>query len=507
MYLDSWVSAILCRDIGTRVLFYAQLSVCGGILSTQAKRALKERSVSSIENAYHSSLFDNDFLVISGEAFVVSGAILLLIYGVVYSNYQYSLSRDQESLWGALFGQTRSTDSSLDQSTDIEYSLVDTKQDPRDRQGGKDLEQSKWYQDKEQNLEYRGNPILVNNCGFHTLLILLFAVFLLKDNPLYGEAFYNSLVIDEFTRFIEICVCVAAWFSLVISLQYGERINSFEVLVLILCASASMLFLASASDLICVYLAVELQSLCFYVLAGLKRNSEFSTEAGLKYFLLGAFSSGILLFGSSLLYCLTGTTSFFEYAHLFSDTGIYEVNPSVSGNAETQIFKSELPLRGCELGFTFLLVGLLFKCSAAPFHMWAPDVYEGAPTSITAFFSIVPKLSVFAVLIRLIHTGFSELVEMTSCSSLLIFSCIASLLVGTFSAISQNKIKRLLAYSSIGHVGYMLIGCTAHSGEGLVALLVYLLIYIAMTITIFAVVLSPLAREPYSQLSVLTTQS
>ena len=138
--------------------------------------------------------------------------------------------------------------------------------------------------------------------------------------------------------------------------------------------------------------------------------------------------------------------------------------------------------------------------------MWAPDVYEGAPTSITAFFSIVPKLSVFAVLIRMIYTGFYELVESTSCSSLLVFSCIASLLVGTFSAISQNKIKRLLAYSSIGHVGYMLIGCTAHSGEGLVALIVYLLIYIVMTVTMFAVVLSPLAREPFSQVSILSRQ-
>lgn len=431
--------------------------------------------MSSIENAYHSSLFDNDFLVISGETFLVSGAILLLVYGVVYSNYQYSSPLQDRALSVQNQG--------LHEGRQV---------DPRPTTVATSL----------QNTQYRGHPILVNNCGWHTLLILFFAVLLLKDNPLLGEAFYNSLVIDEFTRFLEICVCTAAFFSLLISLQYGERINSFEVLVLILCASASMLFLASASDLICVYLAIELQSLCFYVLAGLKRNSEFSTEAGLKYFLLGAFSSGILLFGCSLLYCFTGSTSFFEYAHLFSDTGFDQVTSSLTNSEDSNFSNDSLPLRGCQLGFTFLLVGLLFKCSAAPFHMWAPDVYEGAPTSITAFFSIVPKLSVFAVLIRMIYTGFYELVEMTSCSSLLVFSCIASLLVGTFSAISQNKIKRLLAYSSIGHVGYMLIGLCTHSGEGLVALLVYLLIYIAMTITMFAVVLSPLAREPYSQVSV-----
>lgn len=478
---------------------------------------------------YHSSLFDNDLLAISGEAFLVSGAILLLMYGVVYSNYQYPSSvtspfKPQLSL-SASFSRTDHQRAKLNQSqiktSSHKAGFSSTDQASQKRSFCKHTKQSfanvvdqrsNWSSNRIQDTQYRGHPILVQNCGWHTLLILFFAVLLLKDNPLFGQAFYNSLIIDEFTRFIEVCVCVAALFSLLISLQYGERINSFEVLVLILCASASMLFLASASDLICVYLAIELQSLCFYVLAGLKRNSEFSTEAGLKYFLLGAFSSGILLFGCSLLYCFTGSTSFFEYAHLLSDTGIGYTGSSLSetGASVSSIIIGDshtggaytLPLRGCQLGFTFLLVGLLFKCSAAPFHMWAPDVYEGAPTSITAFFSIVPKLSVFAVLIRLIYTGFYELVEMTSCSSLLVFSCVASLLVGTFSAISQNKIKRLLAYSSIGHVGYMLIGLCTHSGEGLVALLVYLLIYIAMTITMFAVVLSPLAREPYSQVSV-----
>ena len=484
--------------------------------------------MNSIQNAYHSSLFDNDFLVISGEAFLVSGAILLLMYGVVYSNYQYPSSFPSPLLpqhlssTGVQNAVMRSRDYSLNENVSTDEKLVrtgDNKEASLDR-GNEQIAGSKYVYSPQnsvlespaeevQSARYRGHPILVHNCGWHTLLILFFAILLLKDNPLLGEAFYNSLIIDEFTRFLEICVCVAASLSLLISLQYGERINSFEVLVLILCASASMLFLASASDLICVYLAIELQSLCFYVLAGLKRNSEFSTEAGLKYFLLGAFSSGILLFGCSLLYCFTGSTSFFEYGHLFSDTGITStgMGGTLVGKGTNDLLNDSLPLRGCQLGFTFLLVGLLFKCSAAPFHMWAPDVYEGAPTSITAFFSIVPKLAVFAVLIRMVYTGFYELVEMTSCSSLIVFSCIASLLVGTFSAISQNKIKRLLAYSSIGHVGYMLIGLSTHSGEGLVALLVYLLIYIAMTITMFAVVLSPLAREPYSQMSARSTHN
>ena len=342
--------------------------------------------MSLIENTYHSSLFDNDFLAISGEAFVVSGAILLLVYGVVYSNYQYPSSTGSP-VWPQLSGVALSKHAhsvnkesqGLPKPDDqkraqpfAKQSFVTAAQDHTEN-----LEQPAWSSDQKQNAQYRGHPILVNNCGWHTLLILFFAVLILKDNPLLGEAFYNSLVIDDFTRFIEICVCISALFSILISLQYGERINSFEVLVLILCASASMLFLASASDLICVYLAVELQSLCFYVLAGLKRNSEFSTEAGLKYFLLGAFSSGILLFGCSLLYCFTGTTSFFEYAHLFSDTGIDHTTTSGINQDTSDFWRDSLPLRGCQLGFTFLLVGLLFKCSAAPFHMWAPDVYEG----------------------------------------------------------------------------------------------------------------------------------
>lgn len=533
---------------------------------------------------YYSSLFDNDFCGIFGETYIVTGSILLLLYGVVYSKSQSknvpkrelsefgfdfsclptsqkftlcSYADEQRYAHASFHSSPLSNDKKDETNTRSSFfspfsllqegasnasqkagltqilqkinaysaSLSNAKkknknvgaqtslrsrdmswerkaqlcevQDSQEKENTHNLyapEDEEVEEIPQSTQESTNIPIILTNCGAHTLLILFFAALLLKDNPIDGDLFYNCLIIDFFTRFIQISVCVGAFLSVLISLQYTERINTFEVLVLILLASASMAFLASASDLISVYLAIELQSLCFYVLAGLKRNSEFSTEAGLKYFLLGAFSSGILLFGCSLLYCFTGITGFSEYSHLFA-------GDSIESLQESTIINNFLPLRALQLGFAFVLIAVLFKCSAAPFHMWAPDVYEGAPTSITAFFSIVPKLSVFALLVRLVYTAFHQLIEETPLQTLLIFSCIASLLVGTFSAIAQNKIKRLLAYSSIGHVGYILMACTIHSQESLVALMVYLLIYVVMTVAIFGVVLSPLVREPYSQQS------
>lgn len=545
-----------------------------------------------------SYLFHNDFMAICGESFVISSSICILIYGVISNRpemlltqgiakalllqkqpfterHNYTKKNEVEKIRSSsahlksevfevtspAYGSPRNLGFRpsflryLQNTVDIkdkgfayaQASLVH--QSTFSNTKFESLDRLKTNFLKGQQVNFESAPILVRNCGVHALLILFFAVFLLINNPLYGEVFYNSLVIDYFTRFMQISICLASLFSVCISLQYLQKINTYELVVLILLAVASMLLLTSASDLICVYAAIEFQSLCFYVLAGLKRNSESSTEAGLKYLLLGAFSSGILLFGCSLLYTFTGTSSFFEYAHLLSNSEYnnneYSTLLGTSQFMEKQSLSdpSVLPLRACQLGFTFLLVGLLFKCAAAPFHMWVPDVYEGAPTAITAFFSIVPKLSLFAVLIRLLSLGTFEgcitlksqtfdphsssengykslaFFDQTSYNSLiesdtkelllygggpysvLLFSCIASLLIGTFSAISQNKIKRLLAYSSIGHVGFLLIGCTLHSGEGLVAVLVYLLIYIAMTIPMFAYMLSPLARERYVQLS------
>ena len=215
-----------------------------------------------------------------------------------------------------------------------------------------------------------------------------------------------------------------------------ESLNAFESIVLILLSTCSMLFMISAYDLIAMYLAIELQSLCFYVIAASKRDSEFSTEAGLKYFILGAFSSGILLFGCSMIYGFTGVTNFEELAKIF--TG-YEI--TLFGAQSSGIF----------MGILFIAVGFLFKITAVPFHMWAPDVYEGSPTLVTAFFSIAPKISILANMVRVFIYSFYD----PTWQQLFFFCSIASMILGALAAMAQNKVKRLLAYSSIGHVGYL----------------------------------------------------
>ena len=261
----------------------------------------------------------------------------------------------------------------------------------------------------------------------------------------------------------------------------------------------------SSYDFISFYLTIEFQSLCFYVLAASKRNSEFSTEAGLKYFILGAFSSGILLFGFSIIYGFTGMTNFGELSLLFTGLGDNLMNQSVMTGEQVSTLSigSALPFDGVEmsnehantissngilLGILFVAVGFLFKLTAAPFHMWAPDVYEGSPTAITAFFSITPKIAIIAVFIRLFLYSFYDLIF--PFQKILLFCSGASMIVGALAALSQHKIKRLLAYSSIGHIGYILLGFACATGEGIEALTIYLIIYVVMTINIFAIILS-----------------
>lgn len=327
-------------------------------------------------------------------------------------------------------------------------------------------------------------PLLVDNLSWLALLSLFFTLILTK-NLVFSNAFlfYNTLILDQSTSFFKLVVCIGAVFSILISLDYikKEGLNGFEYTILILLSTSSMFFLVSSADLISLYLGIEFQSLCFYVLAASKRDSEFSTEAGLKYFLLGAFSSGLLLFGFSLIYGFTGITSLSELSSLFT-CGAEEISTGISS------------LRGCELGMVFILVGFLFKSTAVPFHMWAPDVYEGAPLSVTAFFSIAPKVSILAVFVRLFLESFYDF--MVDWQKLLIFSSIGSMTLAAFAAMSQNKIKRLLAYSSIGHVGYILVGLCCGTVEGLQALLIYLVIYVMITINIFGIVLLPLRRDP-----------
>ena len=335
-----------------------------------------------------------------------------------------------------------------------------------------------------------GQPILVTQCSWLAIYsLILYGVLLHNNNFTCGYIFYNCLVLDALTLFLKKLLCFGAIITLALSIEYHrqEQHNQFELIVLLMLSSCSMLFMIQSADLIAIYLAIELQSLCFYVMAALKSNSPFSSEAGCKYFLLGAFSSGILLFGCSLVYGFTGVTELMDLCKICS-CGL----PKLSSAGEEILLTNQLQLRGCELGMIFILVAFLFKCTAVPFHVWAPDVYEGAPTTVTAFFSIAPKIALLGLMIRLF--GSSDFAFSLGWQKILIFSSLLSMILGSFAAMSQNKIKRVLAFSSIGHVGYMLLPLSLDSLLGVQALCTYVVTYVFMTASLFSTFLLHMGR-------------
>src|ERR1700760_881168 len=279
--------------------------------------------------------------------------------------------------------------------------------------------------------------------------------------------FGGSFIVDDFARFLKVLALIGSAATLILSAEFladpSRRI--FEYSILVLLSTLGMMVLISAGDLIMLYLGLELMSLALYVVAASNRDNAKSTEAGLKYFVLGALSSGMLLYGASLIYGFTGTVSF---------AGIAAA--AKAGNI------------GLIFGIVFLLAGLCFKVSAVPFHMWTPDVYEGAPTPVTAFFASAPKVAAMAVFVRATITAFPGIV--TEWQQIIVFVSIGSRALGAFAAIGQKNIKRLMAYSSIGHMGYALVGLAAGTVEGAQGVLIYLAIYVAMTLGSFAVILS-----------------
>lgn len=338
-----------------------------------------------------------------------------------------------------------------------------------------------------------GYPILFRNVSWLGVQILSFALVLNVFNPVKGIiAFNNLLIFDNFSIFVKSIILISTIVTLILSLDYSkfENLNCFEYVILILLAVSGMMLIVSSYDLIALYLSIELQSFCLYVVASLKRESEFSIEAGLKYFVLGAFSSGLLLFGCSLIYGFTGTTNYQQLFQIFST--IEKINNIETSNAII-------------LGILCVLIGMLFKLSAAPFHLWAPDVYEGAPTSITAFFAIVPKIAILSLMIRLFSYVFYGV--LLPWQEILILCSILSMIIGTLGAVWQKKIKRLLAYSGIGHVGYMLIGISTGSIEGVYSTFFYSVIYIIMTIATFTILLSIRRRGSLSKLKYLNDLS
>ena len=307
-----------------------------------------------------------------------------------------------------------------------------------------------------------------------TSLIILAAlvIVLVMDNKTQ-TTFGGLFIIDTFSTFMKSIVLIGAAMTLIVGMGYVKRegMNRFEFPILILFATTGMLLMISANDLIALYVGLEMQSLSLYIVATFKRESVRSTESGLKYFVLGALSSGLLLYGASLVYGFSGATSF-----------------EAIGNSVSNIMLSGDLSIGLLIGLVFIAAALAFKVSAVPFHMWTPDVYEGAPTPVTAFFSAAPKIAAMAVLIRIFMDPFYDAFEQWQ--QIIIFISIASMVLGAFAAILQKNIKRLLAYSSIGHVGYALVGLAAGSEDGIRGVLVYLAIYMVMTIGAFGCVLA-----------------
>src|SRR6202158_6357447 len=280
--------------------------------------------------------------------------------------------------------------------------------------------------------------------------------------------FGGSFVVDDYARFLKLLTLAGSGGALMLSLNYlkVEKQQKFEYGVLFLLATLGMMMLISAADLIALYLGLDLMSLPLYVVAASNRDDVRSTEAGLKYFVLGALSSGMLLYGASLIYGFTGTVSF---AGIAKATG--------QGASIGLIF-----------GLVFLFVGFCFKISAVPFHMWTPDVYEGAPTPVTAFFAAAPKVAGLALFGRATVVAFPGIIH--EWQQIVVFVSIASMVLGAFAAIGQKNIKRLMGYSSIRHMGFALVGLAAGTPEGVQGVLIYMTIYVAMTLGTFAVILS-----------------
>jgi NADH-quinone oxidoreductase subunit N len=303
--------------------------------------------------------------------------------------------------------------------------------------------------------------------GAAVVLLALAGVILAILPPGKLVTFGGSFIVDEFARFLKILALFGSAAAIVMSIDYARREGQerFEYSVLILLSTLGMLMLISAADLIALYVGLELMSLPLYVVAAGHRSSLRATEAGLKYFVLGALSSGMLLYGASLVYGFTGTVSFAGIANAAGQGGI-----------------------GLIFGIVFLFAGFCFKVSAVPFHMWTPDVYEGAPTPVTAFFAAAPKVAGMAMFVRTTVMAFPGITS--EWQQIVVFVSLASMALGSFAAIGQRNFKRLMAYSSIGHMGFALIGLAAGTSEGVQGVLVYIAIYVTMTLGVFAVILS-----------------
>ena len=300
-----------------------------------------------------------------------------------------------------------------------------------------------------------------------TLGIFITALLVLGQPQATVSAFNNLFIVNGFIIFMKLLVLIGTTVSLILSFHYIERKQKdrFEFPILMLFATLGMMMMISANHLLSLYIGLEIQSLSLYVLAAFHRDSRRASEAGLKYFVLGALSSGLLLYGTSLVYGYTGTADFQGIAAALDET------VSI----------------GAIIGMVFMVAGIGFKLSLAPFHMWTPDVYEGATSEVTAFLAIAPKIAAMALFLRVLYEPFGGIIAMWQ--QILIFMAVASMLLGAFTALFQTNLKRLLAYSAIGHMGYALLGVIAGTPAGLSAVIVYMTIYLIMISGIFGILL------------------
>jgi NADH-quinone oxidoreductase subunit N len=315
---------------------------------------------------------------------------------------------------------------------------------------------------------------LVQNLSLIVLLITSVIIFNETIGVQETLMFNDSVIIDYLSSFMKIATLLSAFLVLVISSSYLKTFKIFKIEypILILSAVLGMMIMISSNDLIIFYMGLELQSLALYVLVTFNRDQLKSSEAGLKYFVLSALSSGLLLYGCSLIYGFTGSTNF----------------NLIAG----QLNSNEYALT---FGIVFILVGLSFKISAVPFHMWAPDVYEGSPTSVTLFFTMVPKIAALTVFIRFLYVPFFNLIDQWQ--MIIIFLSIASMLFGAIAAIGQTNLKRLIAYSSIGHIGYTIAGLAVGTNDGIQSSIIYITIYILMNLGLFSCLLMMKRNNEY----------
>ena len=307
---------------------------------------------------------------------------------------------------------------------------------------------------------FKNSYNLVTNITYVIIISLLLIVFNSFNET--GNLFSNSFVSNSFTNFFKILILLGTLFVMLITQDFIKemKINHFEYPLLLLFSVLGMFFMISSNDLMSFYLGLELQSLALYILASIDRDNLKSNESGIKYFVLSALSSGLLLYGCSLLYGFTGSTNF------------EEIN-----------LKTEIENTGAIFAMVFILVGLGFKVSAVPFHMWTPDVYQGSPSSVTSFFAVVPKVAGMAILIRFVQIPFEQLIEQWK--NILVFMSLASMILGAVAAIGQTNIKRLIAYSSIGHIGYALAGISTGTVAGYSSSITYISIYVIMNLGVF----------------------